>query len=72
MSTAASPATPIVVELLGYRWHRTTQQMSRDASRMNALVLDGLRPMQFTYDQVTNEPDWVVSQVHAAFGVIAA
>ena len=39
---------------------------------MNALVLDGMRPMQFTYDQVTNEPEWVMSQVHAAFGVIAA
>ena len=49
--------TPVVVELLGYRWHRTKDQMARDVERLNALVLDGFRPMQFTYDQVTADPD---------------
>ena len=58
--------TPVVVELLGYRWHRTKDQMARDAERMNALVLDGFKPLQFTYDQVTADPDWVVAQVRAA------
>jgi len=60
------PGTPVVVELLGYRWHRTKEQMARDVERMNALVLDGFRPMQFTYDQVTAEPAWVVAQLRAA------
>jgi hypothetical protein len=61
--------TPVVVELLGYRWHRTKEQLSRDAARMNALVLDGLRPIQFTYAHVTADPDWVVDQVRAALAV---
>jgi hypothetical protein len=60
------PGTPVVVELLGYRWHRTTDQMARDAARMNALVLDGLLPMQFTYGQVTTDPHWVLTQVRTA------
>ncbi len=56
-STAGSPGTPIVVaELLGYRFHRTKQQMSRDAERLNALVLDGFTPFQFTYNQVVARP----------------
>jgi len=45
--------------------------MARDAERMNALVLDGLRPMQFTYDQVTAESPWVVAQLRAALSTAA-
>lgn len=55
------PGTPVVVEVLGYRWHRTTAQMSIDAARMNQLLLDGFTPYQFTYDQVVNTPDVVLS-----------
>lgn len=53
--------TPVVVELLGYRWHRTQAQMSSDARRMNTLVLDGWVPVQFTYRQVVGTPSDVVS-----------
>ena len=59
-------STPVVVELLGYRWHRTKDQMARDTERMNALVLDGFKPLQFTYDQVTADPDSVIAHVLAA------
>jgi hypothetical protein len=31
------PGTNVVVELLGYRYHRTVARMSRDAARLNAL-----------------------------------
>ena len=65
------PGTPVVVELLGYRWHRTKEQMARDAERLNALILDGFRQMQFTYDQVTVEAEWVLDQVRAALRVAA-
>ncbi|MGH9271047.1 MAG: hypothetical protein ACRDZ2_07220 [Ilumatobacteraceae bacterium] len=58
--------TPVVVELLGYRWHRTKEQLTRDAERLNALVMDGLRPIQFTYDHVTLESAWVIAQLRAA------
>ncbi len=60
------PGTPIVVELLGHRFHRTKQQMSRDAERLNALVLDGFTPFQFTYDQVVAQPSLVLATVDLA------
>ncbi len=63
--------TPVVVELLGYRWHRTRDQMARDAARLNALVLDGFAPIQFTYDQVVSDWPWVLEQVRAALAMVA-
>jgi len=60
------PGTPVVVEVLGYRYHRTPQQLNRDAERMNALVADGFQPYQFTYDQVMGEPNEVLDQVRVA------
>jgi very-short-patch-repair endonuclease len=66
---ARFPGTPVVVELLGYRFHRTTTQMRRDADRLNALVLDGLRPYQFTYDHVVLEPDRMIDDLRQALCV---
>ncbi len=57
------PGKPVVVEVLGYRYHRTPSQLARDAERLNALVMSGKQPLQFTYDHVTLEPDWVAGQV---------
>ncbi len=58
------PGTRVVVEVLGYRWHRGNRaRFSRDAERINALVRDGLLPIQFTYDHVTLEEAWVASEV---------
>lgn len=61
--------TPIVIEVLGYRFHRSTSQMSRDAERQNALLRDGFLPFSFTYHQVVNHPDAVVADVDAALAV---
>jgi hypothetical protein len=57
------PGTPVIVELLGYRFHRSPDQLRRDAERLNALVLDGFLPMQFTYEQVVNEPDALLADL---------
>ena len=40
--------------------------MARDSERMNALVLDGFVPMQFTYAHVTTGPSWVLDQLRTA------
>jgi len=55
------PGTPVVVEVLGYRWHRTTVQMSIDAERVTRLTLDGKVVAQFTYAHVTKAPEYVVA-----------
>ena len=60
------PGTKVVVELLGYRFHRSKAQLSRDAMRMNTLIADGHLPYQFTYAQVVDEPDYVLTTVASA------
>lgn len=59
------PDSNLVVELMGYRFHRTRSQLNRDAQRHNALMASGRRVLQFTYDQVTNEPDATVAHTRA-------
>jgi len=60
------PDADLVVELLGYRWHRSRAQMQRDAQRVNRLQLDGRLVLQFTYDQVTLGPEVVLATVAEA------
>jgi len=60
------PGTRVVVELLGYRFHRTKAQITSDAGRTNALLRDGYLPYQFTYDQVTASPAEVVATTAGA------
>lgn len=48
------PGTNVVVEVLGYRWHRSRMQMQIDSERVNALQLAGFVVLQFTYTDVLN------------------
>jgi len=57
------PGTPVVIEVLGYRWHRTGAQLQSDAERMNRLVLDGFIVLQFTYTDVVERPEQVVQRI---------
>jgi hypothetical protein len=65
------PGTPIVVEALGYRWHRTGAQMGIDAERANRLTMDGYLVLQFTYSHVVERPDYVVDTVATALATCA-
>ena len=58
--------TPVVVELLGYRFHRSRRQMAIDVERTNRLQLLGLQVLQFTYPHVVDDPREVVATVRAA------
>lgn len=60
------PETPVVVEVLGYQFHRTRDQLRRDGERMNALVTRGFRPYQFSYEQVVEHGLEVVAQTRLA------
>jgi very-short-patch-repair endonuclease len=66
------PGTPVVVEVMGYRYHRTKQQLARDAERMNALLAQGMRPYQFTYDHVMDDPSRVIETVAEAIARLAS
>lgn len=64
--------TNVVVELLGYMFHRSAGQMRRDSERVNALLADGFLPYQFTYQQVVGEPEYVVATTTRALAQQAA
>jgi hypothetical protein len=66
------PGTRVVVELLGYRWHRTTDQLRRDSERMNALVLDRYLPLQFTTAQLIAEPARIFETIRSALNSASA
>lgn len=60
--------TPVVVELLGYRFHRSELQMRKDAERMNELLLQGIIVLQFAYRTVVEQPEHVIATVVRALG----
>lgn len=62
------PGTNVVVELLGYSWHRTPMQMQEDAERLNRLQLDGFLGMQFTYTDVVTRSATMLSNLTEALG----
>ena len=60
------PGTNVIVEVLGYEWHRTPMQMQADTERINRLQLDGYLAMQFTYvDVVSRSPTMIASLIEA-------
>jgi very-short-patch-repair endonuclease len=58
--------TNVVVELLGYRWHRSRMQMQVDSERVNALQLGGFIVLQFTYADVVNAAPRIFTELRAA------
>ncbi|HRA84796.1 MAG TPA: hypothetical protein PLT40_10730 [Ilumatobacteraceae bacterium] len=60
------PGTNVIVELLGYAFHRTPMQMQNDAERLNRLQLDGFTAMQFTYHDVVTTSPVMVATLHEA------
>lgn len=58
----------LVIEVLGYRFHRTRQQMDADARRVNELQLLGFDVLQFTYDTVVRHPGRMVADVRRGLG----
>lgn len=66
------PGTNLVVELLGYRWHRTKPQLHIDVQRVNELTLRGYLVLQFTYPQVVGDVPWVLGQVRDGLAVATA
>ncbi len=60
------PGTNVVVELLGYRFHRTVMAMQNDAERMNRMILDGLQPLQATYTDVASASPTMLASIREA------
>ncbi|CAN5830499.1 hypothetical protein BH23ACT2_BH23ACT2_07460 [soil metagenome] len=56
----------IVLEALGYAFHRTPEQIEADTRRANTLQLLGFRVYQFTTNQIVRSPDSLVATVSEA------
>lgn len=63
------PGTRVVVELLGYRYHRSKADMTRDAARANALLAKGLLPYQFSYEHMVTQHAYVIDTTATALAL---
>ena len=57
------PGTPCVLEANGHGTHSSAAQLSRDAARRRALTAAGLEVYDFTYDELVDQPEVLVSTV---------
>ena len=62
------PGCRLVVEADSYSWHRSPGALNDDRERDVQLTLAGYRVLRFTYEQITERPDYVVSSILAALG----
>jgi very-short-patch-repair endonuclease len=56
----------LVVEVDGYRYHRTRAKFERDRRKDGQLLLAGYRVLRITWHQLTREPETVVATIAAA------
>jgi very-short-patch-repair endonuclease len=68
----AYPSLRLGLEADGYRWHGGRQSWSRDIRRENRLKLLGWTLLRFSWEDIHDRPEMVVSQVRAAHRNLAA
>ncbi|MEZ5177093.1 MAG: type IV toxin-antitoxin system AbiEi family antitoxin domain-containing protein [Acidimicrobiales bacterium] len=61
-------AARLVIEVSGYRWHRTAEQAAADAERRRRLTLAGFTVLEYTFHEVVSSPDLLVAEVAEALG----
>jgi very-short-patch-repair endonuclease len=62
----------VVIEVDGYATHSDRQAFQRDRSRQNQLVAAGYTVLRFTWRDVAERPQHVVSTIRAALDRSAA
>jgi very-short-patch-repair endonuclease len=63
------PDHRLVVEVDGYAYHSSREDLRRDRRRDRQLTALGWRPARFTYEEVAFEPDLVARDLAALLGV---
>jgi very-short-patch-repair endonuclease len=56
----------LIVEVDGYRYHRSPTAFETDRARDVKLTLAGWRVLRFTYAQITQQPDYVAAALECA------
>jgi very-short-patch-repair endonuclease len=62
----AFAARRLVVEVNGYRFHRTRKAFERDRERGAILAAAGHRVLRFSYQQVANRPESVAAALRSS------
>jgi very-short-patch-repair endonuclease len=60
------PRHRLVVEADSYSWHRSPSALNADRERDVELTLAAYRVLRFTWEQVTQRPDYVVASILSA------
>lgn len=63
------PGARVVIEVSGYRWHRTPEHLANDLARRRALTLAGYRVLEYSYDDVVTSSARLVAEVTEALGL---
>ena len=53
-------------EIAGHGTHASRRQRQQDAQRRTELTLRGLRIITFTYEDIRDRPEWVISKLREA------
>lgn len=62
----AFPEYRVAVEVDGWAWHHDADTFRRDRERQNRMVLAGLTVLRFTWHDLTQCPDKVVTDIRVA------
>lgn len=62
-------AQRLVVEVDGYRYHRTRAKFERDRRKDARLLIAGYRVLRITWRRLTKEPDQVIATLAAALAI---
>lgn len=68
----AFPALLLALEVDGRAWHSAGDRFQRDRTRQNALVAGGWTVLRFTWDDLTERPDTVISTVRETLARLRA
>ena len=63
------PVAGLAIEANSWRHHAGKAEHDDDCRRYNALVLGGWIVLRFTWDDLTQRPDWVIAQIQFALTV---
>ena len=63
----AWPAPKLGVEVHGEKWHRKRLQWGRDLARHNELTAGGWTILHFTWPQIRNEPEVVITEIVSTY-----
>ena len=68
-SDFAFPGTDVVIEVTGRQGHSTPLDRQKDAQRRNELLDIGIRAYEYTWEDVTRRPEYVVRTLRERLGL---